>query len=506
VRRLLEHQLSHEEKFNSFLDEFMSQSSSPTLIESSSMDRAVRWPVLFFFASGFGWLVVASILWFLSVVQMADPSAWWSFSTVPWLTYGRIYPLSLDLLVYGSASLLGIGAAIWILARMAQTPLLTGSLPLFAGASWNAGLLLAVWGVLGGGSTGREWLEFPPYAAFAIFLAQLIIAVWAIGLCLFRRQHQLYISQYYLLGAFIWFPWFYATANWLVNIAGASGVAQSAIQWWYFGCLFGLWLTPLGLAAAFYFIPIILDRPLYSERLALLGFWLLAGLAAWTGFTQIIGGPLPAWMITTSIAARVLLAISILAVAANLHLTMRGQFELIKSNLALRFLMTGAMLYGLSGIWDAVNAFRTIDGITQFTLAVPARTYLTLFGFVFFVSFGAIYFIVPRLLGRLWRFAVLVRWHFWLSIASLGFLVFDLTIAGVLQGFGLMDPKVPIPAILDMIAPFVTGQIVAAIGIVIANILSVFSMLTVLVNPDWRASTEKTPEPVLDLGEEMPVA
>jgi cytochrome c oxidase cbb3-type subunit 1 len=483
----------------------MSQSSSPTLLELSSISRAVRLPVLFYFASGCGWLVVASILWLLSVIQMAMPAAWWSFAGVPWLTYGRVYPLALDLFVYGSASLFGIGVGIWILARMAQTPLLTGWLPLFAGVSWNVGLFFATWGMLGGGSTGREWLEFPPYAAFAIFLAQLTIAVWAVGLCLFRRQHQLYISHYYLLGAFIWFPWFYATANWLLNVAGASGVAQPAIQWWYFGCLFGFWLTPLGLAAAFYFIPIILERPLYSERLAKLGFWLLAALVGWTGFTQIIGGPLPAWMITASITAKVLLVIPILAVAANLHLTMTGRFDLIKSNLALRFLMIGTMFYGLAGIWDAINAFRTIDRITQFTLAMPARTYLALFGFVFFVGFGAIYFVMPRLLGRFWRFAGLVRWHFWLSIAGLGFLVFDLTIAGVLQGFGLLDPKVSVPAILDLIAPFVIAQIVAAGVIVIANIVSVFSLLTVLVNPVWHASTEKAPEPVLDLGEEMPV-
>jgi cytochrome c oxidase cbb3-type subunit I len=184
---------------------------------------------------------------------------------------------------------------------------------------------------------------------------------------------------------------------------------------------------------------------------------------------------------------------------------MSGRFELLKSNLALRFLMTGAMFYGLAGVWDAFNAFRTIDRITQFTLAVPARTYLALFGFVFFIGFGAIYFVVPRLLGRFWRFAGLVRWHFWLSIAGLGFLVFDLTIAGVLQGLGLMDPKVSVPAILDLIAPFVIAQIAAAGVIVIANIVSVFSLLTVLVNPVWHASTEKAPEPVLDLGEEMPV-
>jgi hypothetical protein len=69
-----------------------------------------------------------------------------------------------------------------------------------------------------------------------------------------------------------------------------------------------------------------------------------------------------------------------------------------------------------------------------------------------------------------------------------------------------MDPKVPIPAILDLITPFVLGQIVAAALIVIANIVSLFSILTILVNPVWQAATEKAPEPILDLGEEIPAA
>src|SRR5260221_4496887 len=93
---------------------------------------------------------------------------------------------------------------------------------------------------------------------------------------------------------------------------------------------------------------------------------------------------MPAWMITSSIVAKVLLIIPIIAVAANLHLTMRGQFELIKSNLALRFLMIGAMLYGLSGILDAIKSFLANDLITQFTLSVSARYYMALLCVVFF--------------------------------------------------------------------------------------------------------------------------
>jgi cytochrome c oxidase cbb3-type subunit I len=129
-----------------------------------------------------------------------------------------------------------------------------------------------------------------------------------------------------------------------------------------------------------------------------------------------------------------------------------------------------------------------------------------LFGFVSFVTAGAVYFIVPRLLGRYWKFAGLVRWHFWFGVVGLGFLVFDLTIAGVLQGLGLIDPKITVPAILDLIAPFLISQIPAALIVVMANVASLVAVLTVLVNPVWVSSIRRVPEPVIDLGEEIPVA
>src|ERR1700726_611616 len=332
----------------------MSQSSSSTLIEPSATNRAVRLPVLFFFASGFAWLLVASILWLLSVVQMADPNGWLSCSNVPWLTYGRVYPVSLDLLVYGSASLFGIGVAIWILARMAKTPLLTGWLPLFAGAFWNLGLVFGVWGVLGGGSTGLEWLEFPIYAAFPIWLAEIIMAVWAVALFIGRRKKSGYISQAFLLTAFVAFAWAYGSANGFLQIANVTGPSEPAIQWWYFGCLISLWLTPLAIGIVYHFVPLLVGRPLYSAKLASISFWGIMAFGGWTGITQIIGAPVPAWIQTASVVAKVLLVIPVLAFATNLHLTMKGSFDLIKPNLALRFLVTGGMVFGLASIWDAL--------------------------------------------------------------------------------------------------------------------------------------------------------
>ncbi len=177
---------------------------------------------------------------------------------------------------------------------------------------------------------------------------------------------------------------------------------------------------------------------------------------------------------------------------------MKGSFDLIKPNLALRLLVTGGMVFGLASIWDALTTFRTVNRIIEFTWAVPARTYLTLFGFVTLVAFGAIYYILPRLVGRSWRYTKLIQLHFWFSIVALSTLVFTLTIAGVLQGFGLMDPKVPFAAILDLTKPFLLGYALAGIFIGVSVLLGIGAFLTVFVNPEWAPESNEAPEPVIN--------
>ncbi|MFN9938811.1 MAG: cbb3-type cytochrome c oxidase subunit I [bacterium] len=91
----------------------------------------------------------------------------------------------------------------------------------------------------------------------------------------FRQPGHVYVSQWYLLAAFLWFPWLYSTANILLNFEPIQGGAQGAVNWWYGHNALGLWFTPIGLAAAYYLIPKVLGRPIHSYYLSILGFWSL---------------------------------------------------------------------------------------------------------------------------------------------------------------------------------------------------------------------------------------
>ena len=460
--------------------ESVKERSDPSII-----DRSVRIPVLIFLASGVFWLVVASGFWLLASSQIHTPAAWWTFPGVAWLSFGRTYPAFLNCFVYGWATCAGIGVGIWLLARFSRVPLRDPLFPILAAATWNIGIAVGVLSVLAGATTGKQMLEFPSYAAFMLFLALVIVGLWALTIFWARKPGPTYVSQWYILGAFLWFSWMYATANILLNIASAPGPAQPAIVWWYIGSLIDLWLTPIALGTAYYLIPKLVGRPIYSYKLALFGFWSLALLGGWTGMAHLIGGPLPAWMITASIVARVLMILPVLAVAVNFHLTMRGKFEDLHWSPALRFAVIGAMAYTAYGFEGSLISTRTIAQITQFTFVTFGHAQLGLFGFYSMILFGAFYYIVPRLLDRPWLSPGFITAHFWLSVVGIGLLLFDLTMGGLIQGFGLQDPQVSMSAVSDLLGPFLLIQNFAVLLLVLANLAFavVFALILLISAP-----------------------
>jgi cytochrome c oxidase cbb3-type subunit 1 len=434
------------------------------------VDRSIRIPVLIFFGSGVFWLVVASVFYLLSSSQMHSPNAWWSAPGIAWLSFGRAYPVFLNCYVYGWATCAGFGAGIWLLSRLTGVPLRSPLSLILAAVVWNIGMVTGVLSILGGATTGRELLEFPLETAFILFLGLATVSFWAITTVWIRRPGRIYISQWYLLGAFLWFAWMYATANTALGIAPAPGAAQPAISWWYVGSLVALWLTPIALAIAYYLIPKIVGRPIYSYRLALLSFWGLALFGGWTGMTHVIGGPLPAWMVTASIVAEVLMLIPVLAAGVNFHLTMKGNFDGLRDNLALRFVVTGAVIYTAYAFVGSVISARSIAQFTQFTFVTVIHSQLGLFGFYSMILFGAFYYIVPRLLNRVWLFDKLIVTHFWLVVVGLGLLLADFTMGGLIQGFGLEDPQIPMIAVNDLLEPFLAIQNFGALLLVVANL------------------------------------
>src|SRR5213595_884342 len=355
-------------------------------LERAYIDASTRVPVLIFYTSAIAWLILGTLLAGFVSWKLHAPDL---LANCEFLTWGRVRPAHLNVMVYGWASMAGIGTAIWLMARLCRTTLRHPLLLITGGAFWNLGVLLGVGGIIWGDSTGYEWLEFPPYAAIVLFIAYSLVVSWAMLMFRFRRGDHIYITQWYLLGAFLWFPWVYGATQVMLFVAPVEGVMQAAVTWWYANNLLFLWFGAIGLGTAYYMIPKVIGRPVYSYHLAAIGFWSYALFSSWTGMQRLVDGPFPAWMVTASIAATILTIIPVATVGLNHHMTMQGYFPLMRYSPTLRFTVFGAISYTVFSALGVVLSLRSTSRYLDFTQASVAYSHLGLYAFFTMVIFGS---------------------------------------------------------------------------------------------------------------------
>jgi cytochrome c oxidase cbb3-type subunit 1 len=397
-------------------------------------DASSRRVSLVAFATAIGWLLAGSVFGELASIKMHMPDL---LVGEAWLTFGRVRPSHLNAMVYGWASLAMMGVSLWMMPRLLHNELRFARIAEAGLWLWNIGMVIGIFGILSGHSDGLEWLEMPRYVA----VPWLIVGGGMVGVSLLatlaaRRAEHLYVSVWYIMAAYLWFPIIFVVGNW-----PWTGVESAATNWFYAHNSLGLWLTAVSLGAAYYFIPKVLGRPVHSYQLSLVGFWTLAFFYALNGMHHLIGGPIPEWMITTSIAASGLMVIPVLAVGINHHMTMVGRFTALRYSPTLRFVVFGAMSYTAVSLQGTFTAFRAVNRITHFTQWTIAHAHVGLYGFITFVMFGSIYYIMPRVMDREWPSARLITWHFWLVAGGLVLYVVPLSVAGVMQGLVLLDPQ-----------------------------------------------------------------
>jgi cytochrome c oxidase cbb3-type subunit 1 len=437
-------------------------------LERAYIDASTRIPVLLFYTSAVAWLILGTVLAMLVSFGLHWPDL---FGGMGLLTWGRLRPVHMNMMVYGWGSMAGMGTAVWLMARLCRTTLRFPLLLAAGGAFWNLGVLIGVGAILLGDSTGFQWLEFPRYVSVILFVAYTLMASWAVLMFRHRRGDQIYITQWFLLGAFLWFPWLYAAGQLMLFVVPLQGVLQAAITWWYANNLLFLWFGAIALGTAYYMIPKVIGRPVYSYHLATIGFWTYALFSSWTGMTRLVDGPFPAWMITASIAATILTMIPVATIGLNHHLTMQGYFPLLRYSPTLRFTVFGAMSYTVFSLIGLLISLRSVARYVDFTQVSIAYSHLGLYAFFTMTIFGSMYYIVPRLVGREWRSASLIKLHFWASAYGIGLMTLMLLAGGFLQGADMQNPALPFSESIQTVLPYLRGRSISGILLTVAHFI-----------------------------------
>jgi len=464
---------------------------APELSYRILSDTSSSAPVIVFFTSAVVWLLVGTVFGLIASFKFNFPD--W-LGNIPALTFGRVRPAHLNSVIYGWASLGIAGLYVWLTARLCQTEVHWRRLLYISAILWNAGVLYGVVSILGGHSQGIEWLEFPKGAQTLIAMASVLLSLSILRTFYGRRVKHIYVSLWYILASVIWFPILYVIAN----LPFYSGVTQAAVNWWYAHNLLTVWVTPAGLAAAYYFIPKVIGRPIHSYYLSLLGFWSFALFYNWNGIHHLIGGPLPTWLISVSIVASVLMFIPVITVAINHHMTMVGHFGKLRYSPTLRFVVFGAMCYTAVSFQGSIQALRSFNEITHFTHYTVGHAHLGLYAFFTMSIFGAIYYIMPRLTKWEWPYPVLIKFHFWLVALGITLYVISMTVGGFIQGLYMNDPSHPFMDSVQVTKPYLMARSVAGVVILIGHLFFIYLFYLMIkrkgvkrVTPPWYEKAEE---------------
>jgi cytochrome c oxidase cbb3-type subunit I/II len=383
------------------------------------------------------WLTFFPIVGVLVSIKFHHPGF---LDGIPWLTFGRLRPVHVNGVIFGSFSTVFLGLLFYIVPRLCGVRLYKEEWGWGLLYAWNAFLVLGTVSLLLGYNMGLEAGEFEWPLNLLRFGVLGLITVQVLGTVFRRTERRFYVSLWYTTAALIWTVMNLILGNVLLPyMEDIAGVNSAAMHGLYIHYIVGLWITPAGLALIYYFLPLSAKNALYSHKLSLLGFWGLAFFYPFVGTHHYLYSPIPHWTQTISIVTSMLLIIPVWTVVANFFGTMFGRWGTVAGgggadNYAAKFLMLGAVYYLLGCFQGSVEALRRLQELTHFNDFVIAHSHLTVFGTFVVWAVGAAYYVWPRVTGRqLWS-DKLVSWHLWLTVGGFTVMAVGLTAQGFVQG------------------------------------------------------------------------
>jgi cytochrome c oxidase cbb3-type subunit 1 len=487
-------------------------SSNPSLVESikptgepapdlrarlGEVDDSMRKPAMLFLVSAVFWLLAGTLLAIIAAIKSTNPDF---LGLSEWMTFGRVRSAHLNAMIYGWGNNVIFAVAPWIMARLSKARIRHTNILLMAGIVWNLAVIIGILGIFKGDLVGVEWLEMPAYVAPIILISYALVGVWVVIAFRWRQSEHVYVSQWYILAAFFCLPWLYTVAQIMLVYEPATGVIQSLTNWWYSHNIIGLWMTPIAIGTAYYLIPKVLGRPIHSYYLSVVGFWTMILFFAFAGVHHLIGGPVPAWVISIGVVSSVMLIIPIVVTAINLHLTVVGAHKEGWASPTMRFVVFGAINFTAVGSIGAMMSLRHVNETTHFTHFTVGHAHHGLYAFFSMIMFGAVYYMMPRLLLREWRNPFLIKAHWYMSGMGALLMVAALMVGGWIQGMQMNAvnaegaPVYEFLQVVENTKPWLWARSMGGLMIMVGHFAFAMNVFWMIFSP---VETDKVTQPTL---------
>jgi cytochrome c oxidase cbb3-type subunit I/II len=371
------------------------------------------------------WGVVGMLIGVLAAFQLAYPLLNLNYS---FTTFGRIRPVHTNAVIFafvGNGIFMGV---YYSLQRLLKTRMFSDRLSWIHFWGWQGIIVAAAVTLLAGFTTGKEYAELEWPIDIAITLVWVVFGINMFGTILKRRERHLYVAIWFFIGTWVTVAMlhivnsFELPVSFLKSYSLYAGVQDALVQWWYGHNAVAFFLTTPYLGLMYYFVPKAANRPVYSYRWSIIHFWALIFIYIWAGPHHLLYTALPDWAQSLGVVFSIMLILPSWGGMLNGLMTLRGAWDKVREEPVLKFFVVALTCYGMSTFEGPMLSLKNVNAISHFTDWTVAHVHVGALGWNGFLTFGALYWLIPRMFKTELYSKKWATKHFW--IGTLGIILY----------------------------------------------------------------------------------
>ncbi len=357
------------------------------------------------------------------------------------LSFGRLRPVHTNAAIFAFAGNAIFAAIYYSTQRLCKCRMWSDALGLLHFWGWQAIIVAAAITLPLGITQSKEYaeLEWPIDLAIAVvwlgfFGSNFFMTLWN------RRERHMYVALWFYIATIVTVTVLHVFNNLVVPVglfksySVYAGVQDALMQWWYGHNAVAFFLTTPFLGLMYYFLPKAAERPVFSYKLSIIHFWSLVFLYIWAGPHHLHYTALPEWASTFGMLFSVMLWMPSWGGMINGLLTLRGAWSKVTSDPVLKFFVVGITFYGMATFEGPLLSVKSVNALSHYTDWTIAHVHSGALGWNGFMTFGMIYWLLPRLYQtKLWSKSM-AEWHFWLGTIGILLYIVPIYAAGITQG------------------------------------------------------------------------
>ena len=408
------------------------ESSSPTNYNLGVVKLATFFTVFW----GLAGFITGEVL----ALQLAYPALNFDF---PYISFGRLRPVHTSAVIFAFGGNALLATSLYVVQRTSHARIAGDVAPWFVVWGYNLFIVLAATGYLLGVTQSKEYAEPEWYVDLWLTIVWVTYLLVYLATLAKRKEPHIYVANWFFLAFIITVAMLHVVNNLAVPVSIYStksyivwgGVQDALTQWWYAHNAVGFFLTAGFLGIMYYFVPKRADRPIYSYRLSVIHFWSLVFLYIWAGPHHLFYSALPDWAQTLGMTFSVMLWMPSWGGMVNGLMTLSGAWDKLRTDPVLRMMVVSIAFYGMSTFEGPLLSVKAVNSLSHYTDWTVGHVHSGALGWVAFISFGAVYCLVPWLWQKKELYSQkLVNWHFWIATLGIVLYITAMWVSGILQG------------------------------------------------------------------------